>query len=101
MAMTLTKRRVIKRPRVCSERKEWAKSALGKSVDKREHQVESGLDSDYLDRDRPQGLCYRSPRPLPPLYDADAAVIGVEMHDAVIVCVYGADPARSQFALTL
>ena len=33
--------------------------------------------------------------------DADAPVIGVDMHDAVIVCVYGADPAWSQFALAL
>ena len=35
------------------------------------------------------------------MYDADAPVIGVVTHGAVIVCVYGADPARSQFALTL
>ena len=33
--------------------------------------------------------------------DADAPVIGVVTHDVVIVCVYGADPAWSQFALAL
>ena len=33
--------------------------------------------------------------------NADAPVIGVVTHDAVIVCVYGADPAWSKFALAL